>query len=50
MGVSIRLAFFVALMAVAVASWMAGEWYFKVPLWILIAAGCYKIVNFVAKD
>ncbi len=50
MGVTVRLLFFVGLMAVAVAAYMAEGWYYKIPVWILIAAGCYKIVNFVSKD
>lgn len=50
MAVTIRLVFFIGLMAVAVATWITEEWYYKIPIWILIAAGCYQIVNFVAKD
>ena len=50
MGMTVRLLFFTGLMAVAIATWIAEQWYFKIPIWALIIAGCYAIVNFVAKD
>lgn len=50
MGMTVRLLFFAGLMAVAITTFMAEAWYYKIPIWTLIVLGCYTVVNFVAKD